>query len=111
MTGKAKGYGYVEFGSQGELKEALAKNMTSLGGRTIRVSVAEARTFDTFQVGMKIQLTFQHLAEGIKHLLLQRQLVNGDEVDLFPHETLLRLDETTRLEDLEMAPNPLLSET
>jgi RNA recognition motif-containing protein len=44
MSGKPKGYGYVEYGSQGELKVALGKNMTSLGGRTIRVSVAEPRT-------------------------------------------------------------------
>jgi len=43
MSGKPKGYGYVEYGSQGELKVALTKNMTSLAGRTIRVSVAEPR--------------------------------------------------------------------
>ena len=44
LSGKPKGYGYVEYGSQGDLKTALGKNMSSLGGRTIRVSVAEART-------------------------------------------------------------------
>jgi translation initiation factor 4B len=44
MSGKPKGYGYVEFGSQGELKVALSKHMSSLGGRSIRISVAEART-------------------------------------------------------------------
>ena len=48
LSGKPKGYGYVEYGSQGDLKTALGKNMSSLGGRTIRVSVAEARTLFLF---------------------------------------------------------------
>lgn len=42
-TGKPKGFGYVEFGSKQNLQDALGKNMTSLAGRTIRVSVAEPR--------------------------------------------------------------------
>ena len=45
-TGKPKGFGYVEFPSQDKLKEALARNMTMMAGRTIRVSVAEARECD-----------------------------------------------------------------
>ncbi|ORY29312.1 hypothetical protein BCR39DRAFT_532257 [Naematelia encephala] len=40
-TGKPKGFGYVEFPSADKLKEALDRNMTQMGGRTIRVSVAE----------------------------------------------------------------------
>lgn len=44
-TGKAKGFGYVEFGGLEELKTALSRTGGQLGGRTIRVSVAEAREF------------------------------------------------------------------
>lgn len=47
-TGKPKGFGYVEFGSRQGLVDALDKGMTMLGGRTIRVSVAEPRSFDSF---------------------------------------------------------------
>ena len=54
MSGKPKGYGYVEYGSQGELKVALGKNMTSLGGRTIRVSVAEPRMSSRLQFARKL---------------------------------------------------------
>lgn len=41
--GAPKGFGYVEFSSQDSLKSALGKNSTQLGGRTVRVTVAEAR--------------------------------------------------------------------
>ena len=41
---KPKGFGYVEFGTIDGLKKALTYNNTSLGGRQIRVSVAEPRT-------------------------------------------------------------------
>ncbi|KAK4689397.1 translation initiation factor 4B, partial [Tremellales sp. Uapishka_1] len=40
-TGKSKGFGYVEFDSQDKLKEGLARTGGQLGGRTIRISVAE----------------------------------------------------------------------
>lgn len=40
--GTPKGFGYVEFGTQDGLKEALGKNGTQLAGRTVRVTVAEA---------------------------------------------------------------------
>lgn len=42
-TGKSKGFGYVEFPSGDKLKAALDRGMSQLGGRTIRVSVAEPR--------------------------------------------------------------------
>ncbi|KDQ59215.1 hypothetical protein JAAARDRAFT_33951 [Jaapia argillacea MUCL 33604] len=38
---KPKGFGYVEFVDLVDLKDALAKTGSSIGGRTIRVSVAE----------------------------------------------------------------------
>lgn len=41
-TGKSKGFGYVEFGSQADLKAALDRTGANLGGRSIRVNVAEA---------------------------------------------------------------------
>lgn len=41
--GKPKGFGYVEFPSQDKLKDALARSMTQMGGRTLRISVAEPR--------------------------------------------------------------------
>lgn len=41
--GKAKGFGYVEFKTQQGLKDALDLTGTNLGGRTIRVNVADAR--------------------------------------------------------------------
>lgn len=41
--GEAKGFGYVEFETVDGLKEALARTESNLGGRTIRVSVAEPR--------------------------------------------------------------------
>lgn len=42
--GQNKGYGYVEFPSGEALKGALALGGSNLGGRNIRVSVAEPRT-------------------------------------------------------------------
>ncbi|KAF9545046.1 hypothetical protein EC957_011287 [Mortierella hygrophila] len=38
---KPKGFGYVEFDSLDSLKKALERNQQSLGGRNVRVSVAE----------------------------------------------------------------------
>ncbi|TFK19689.1 RNA-binding domain-containing protein [Coprinopsis marcescibilis] len=38
---RPKGFGYVEFQSLEDLKQAIAQSNTSLSGRTIRVSVAE----------------------------------------------------------------------
>ncbi|KAH6913230.1 hypothetical protein BKA70DRAFT_1369887 [Coprinopsis sp. MPI-PUGE-AT-0042] len=38
---RPKGFGYVEFQSLDDLKEAITRSGTSLSGRTIRVSVAE----------------------------------------------------------------------
>ena len=52
-TGKAKGFGYVEFPSVDKLKEGLAKNMTSIMGRTIRVSVAEPRELSACWVSVQ----------------------------------------------------------
>lgn len=40
--GKAKGFGYVEFGSRDDLKNALDLTGQNLGGRTVRINVAEA---------------------------------------------------------------------
>lgn len=40
---KPKGFGYVEFGSLDGLKKALSYSGSNLGGRMIRVSVAEPR--------------------------------------------------------------------
>ncbi|KAL1413402.1 Eukaryotic translation initiation factor 4B [Vanrija albida] len=40
--GKLKGFGYVEFNTRDGLVSALAVSGTSLGGRTVRVNVAEA---------------------------------------------------------------------
>ena len=48
VQGKAKGFGYVEFGNVEDLKSALQRSGASLGGRTLRISVAEAREFDVF---------------------------------------------------------------
>jgi translation initiation factor 4B len=42
--GTNKGYGYVEFPSGDSLREAVAMSGSNLGGRNIRVSVAEPRT-------------------------------------------------------------------
>lgn len=47
--GKPKGFGYVEFPSQDKLKDALNRNNTLFQGRTVRVSVAEARKLDPFE--------------------------------------------------------------
>lgn len=46
-TGKSKGFGYVEFGSQADLKAALDRSGANLAGRGIRVNVAEARELST----------------------------------------------------------------
>jgi translation initiation factor 4B len=43
LSGKPKGFGYAEFKTQQDLKDALDKNMTNMSGRTIRVSVADSR--------------------------------------------------------------------
>ena len=40
---KPKGFGYVEFSTLDGLKKALAFGGSSLGGRSIRVSVADPR--------------------------------------------------------------------
>jgi RNA recognition motif-containing protein len=45
QTGSSKGYGYVEFETQDGLKSALASTGQQIGGRNIRISVAEAREF------------------------------------------------------------------
>ena len=42
---KPKGFGYVEFGTLDGLKKALSYSGSSLGGRMIRVSVAEPRMY------------------------------------------------------------------
>lgn len=41
--GKLKGFGYVEFNTRDGLATALSMSGTQLGGRTVRVNVAEAR--------------------------------------------------------------------
>ncbi|BEI97789.1 hypothetical protein CcaverHIS631_0300880 [Cutaneotrichosporon cavernicola] len=41
-TGKSKGFGYVEFSSQADLKAALDRSGANLAGRSIRVNVADA---------------------------------------------------------------------
>jgi translation initiation factor 4B len=43
-TGKFKGFAYVEFGLLDDLKKALSQTGNSIGGRPIRVSVAESRS-------------------------------------------------------------------
>jgi translation initiation factor 4B len=43
MDRKPKGFGYVEFGSVEGLKKALGLNGTNMGGRNIRISVADPR--------------------------------------------------------------------
>lgn len=45
MDRKPKGFGYVEFSSVEGLKKALTLNGTSMGGRNIRISVADPRKF------------------------------------------------------------------
>ena len=56
-TGKAKGFGYVEFANLDGLKKALERSGAQLGGRTLRISVAEARAFlfALFLLGWVIQ--------------------------------------------------------
>lgn len=41
--GRPKGFGYVEFETLDGLKDALTKSGTNWLGRTVRISVAEAR--------------------------------------------------------------------
>ncbi|GMK58064.1 hypothetical protein CspeluHIS016_0500960 [Cutaneotrichosporon spelunceum] len=41
-TGKSKGFGYVEFASQADLRTALDRSGANLAGRSIRVNVADA---------------------------------------------------------------------
>ncbi|CED84059.1 FOG: RRM domain [Phaffia rhodozyma] len=41
FEGKPKGFGYVEFGTLDDLKQAMARTGESVGGRTVRISVAE----------------------------------------------------------------------
>lgn len=43
---KPKGFGYVEFATREGLAKALTLGGLSLGGRNIRVSVAEPREYD-----------------------------------------------------------------
>lgn len=59
-TGKAKGFGYVEFPSVENLKAALDRSGTQLAGRTIRVGVAEPRAFLIQGSGMKRPLCANH---------------------------------------------------
>ena len=42
---KPKGFGYVEFGTLEGLKTALSLSNSNLGGRSVRVSVAEPRKY------------------------------------------------------------------
>lgn len=42
---KPKGFGYVEFTTLDGLKNALTMSMSQLAGRSIRVSVADAREY------------------------------------------------------------------
>jgi translation initiation factor 4B len=49
MDRKPKGFGYVEFASLDGLKKALTLNGTNMGGRNIRISVADPRkSFSTW---------------------------------------------------------------
>lgn len=41
--GRPKGFGYVEFATLDDLKEGLARSNSQMNGRSVRVSVAEAR--------------------------------------------------------------------
>lgn len=43
MDRKPKGFGYVEFATLDGLKKALTLNGTNMGGRNIRISVADPR--------------------------------------------------------------------
>lgn len=43
MDRKPKGFGYVEFNTVDGLKKALTLNGTNMGGRMIRISVADPR--------------------------------------------------------------------
>lgn len=43
MDRKPKGFGYVEFATLAGLKKALTLNGTNMGGRNIRISVADPR--------------------------------------------------------------------
>jgi translation initiation factor 4B len=45
FEGKPKGFGYVEFSTQDDLKSALDMTGGQLLGRTVRISVAEPREF------------------------------------------------------------------
>jgi translation initiation factor 4B len=44
---RPKGFGYVEFGSLEGLKKALTYNGNQLGGRAIRISVADPRKYQS----------------------------------------------------------------
>ncbi|MBW0570435.1 hypothetical protein O181_110150 [Austropuccinia psidii MF-1] len=43
VTGKPKGYGYIEFDERDELVEAIKKSVQELGSRPIRIRAAEPR--------------------------------------------------------------------
>ena len=48
MDRKPKGFGYVEFATLEGLKRALDYNGSNLGGRSIRISVADPRKHEFF---------------------------------------------------------------
>ena len=42
-TGRSRGFGFVEFGSEEDLKNAIELNDNEIGGRQLRISKAHAR--------------------------------------------------------------------
>ena len=56
---KPKGFAYVEFGTIDGLKKALSLSGSSLGGRNIRVSVAEPRKLLDFPVNCLALISLQ----------------------------------------------------